>query len=433
MFIFYYRLLRLFNHCYIKLFIQQNSFGKKIMQRKTTLKTLMFAAVAVSFFTQVAAQWSTIKSVGTGPNDGCFSFNLNGKGYVGGGTASGKFYLYDTVANTWTLKGNAPGNKNRGFGISFVVNGKAYVAGGDTTGGANVPTADMWMYNDTTNTWTQKASFAGGGRDALFCFVINNTAYAGGGFAGSTGMSDFYKYNPVTDAWTALSPLSMGVVGFPVTFVINNKAYLTTGQVGSTESTGLWQYDPATDTWITKASLPGAARQTAFGFAIDDYGYVGGGMANYDTTFTDMWRYDPVANSWSAASGIPSIHDAWATAFTVGNTAFVGSGSFLNTLSLDASDSFHKFWGIPNPALSATGVQPVRHVQMIPNPAYDYINIVGDLEPGTIVSVSDLTGRAIKTFPDPQTRLYIGDLQPGLYFVRCISPSGILTEKMIKE
>ena len=191
------------------------------------------------------------------------------------------------------MKGNAPGNKIRGFGFSFVANGKGYAGGGDTTGSHN-PTADMWMYNDTTNTWVQKASFPGGGRDAMFCFVINDTAYIGGGFdAAGSGWTDFYKYDPFTDTWTALAALPMGAIGFPVSFVINNKGYVATGQVGVAESNGIWEYDPHTNIWTTKTSMPGIARQAAFGFAINGYGYVGGGMAAYDTVYKDMWRYDP--------------------------------------------------------------------------------------------------------------------------------------------
>ena len=314
--------------------------------------TLSLGAVLFSACMESAqAQWVPIASLGAGPTDGCFSFTLHGKGYVGGGSNGGSFYEYDTLANTWTLKGDAPGDKIRGFGFSFVINGKGYAGCGDTTGNNN-STADLWMYNDTTNTWTQGASFPGGGRDAMLCFAIGDTAYIGGGFdASGDEWNDFYKYVPATNTWTALSALPTGI-GFPASFVINNKGYLATGVV-SAEVQSLWEYDPATDTWTAKASFPGTARQAAFGFSLDnDYGYVGGGMAGYEVVYNDMWRYDPTADSWGTVQSFPSSYPAWSCAFTMGNTAFVGTGTYFDTTTetLFGTDSFKKYYGASAPA-----------------------------------------------------------------------------------
>jgi hypothetical protein len=408
----------------------------KIMKKRTALHKVLILALSLCAFSEIAnAQWTPVKSLGTGPTDGCFSFSLNGKGYAGGGSGVRKFYEYDSLANTWTLKGNAPGNKTRAFGSAFVVNGHGYAVGGDSTG-ANNPTADMWMYNDTTNTWTQKAAFPGGGRDAMFSFVLNGIAYVGGGFdAGGSGHDDMYKYNAATDTWTALAALSMGVVGFPVSFVINNKAYMGTGQVGASESTGLWEYDPAGGVWLPKASFPGVARQAAFGFAIGGYGYIGGGMSAYDTEYVDMYRYNPNTDSWVAAPGLPSAYPAWASAFTIGTTAFVGTGTYFDNVhsALVSTDSFKKFYGARNPALDIAQVQPNRHFQMIPNPAYDYVTINGDFGQGATVSISDMTGRVVNSFTDLQDKLYIGDMAPGVYVVKCVTSDGVSAGKMIKE
>jgi len=402
------------------------------MTRKCTFNKLLILALSFNIFTETAsAQWSQIASMGTGPNDGCISFSLHGKGYVGGGSSGSKFYEYDTTANTWTMKGNAPGNKIRAFGFSFVANGKGYAGCGDTTG-ANNPTADMWMYNDTTNTWTQKASFPGGGRDAMFCFMINDTAYVGGGFAGTAGMSDFYKYNPFTDTWTALSALPMGAIGFPVSFVISNKGYVATGQVGSAESTGLWQYDPITNAWTTKASFPGAARQAAFGYALNNFGYVGGGMVGYTSVFNDMWRYNAITNTWSADQNFPSLYPAWSCVFTLGGTAYVGTGSYFTT-GLVATDSFKRYRGVANPALGIVEANQNKYIELYPNPVNDYLTITGNVEPGAKISINDLTGREVKTVTFTGNNLYIGDLQKGTYILRCMNGNDVCTEKLVKQ
>ena len=401
------------------------------MSRKTILKSLLFLAlILLPGIEKVQAQWSTIHNLGTGPTDGCFSFSLHGKGYVGGGSNGSHFYEYDTTTGSWTLKGNSPGNHIRGFAYSFVANGKGYVGCGDTTG-TNISCSDMWMYDDTTNTWTQKASFPDGSRDAMLCFVINDTAYIGGGFdPAGDAWNEFYKYNPYTDTWTALANLPMGAVGFPASFVINNKGYLATGFVGSAESSGLWQYDPGANTWTAKADFPGAARQTAFGFALGNYGYVGGGMTNYTSVFNDMWRYNPLTDSWASAPDYPSLYSAWSTAFTLGNTAYVGTGSYFGTTSLFGTDSFKRYRGTSTTDASEP---KTAHISIFPNPVGDYLNIACITGPDARITLSDITGREVKSFTGITTNVYVGDVPKGVYVLKCINTTGIYTEKIIKR
>ena len=412
-------------------FFDQIALIKKAMTPKTTLKTLLLLTLFVGICMEKAnAQWAPIKSLGTGANDGCFSFSLHGKGYVGGGSGSLHFYQYDTTANTWTLKGTTPNNTKRAFGFAFAANGKGYAGCGVNTVG---PTADMWMYNDSTNTWTARASFPGGERDAMLCFVINDTAYIGGGFDSSEAeWNDFYKYNPFTDTWTPLAALPMGAIGFPTSFVIGNKGYLATGVFGSSESKAVWQYDPSTDTWTPKSDFPGAARQTAFGFTINSYGYVGGGMAGYDTVFTDVWRYNSITDLWSQVQNYTSSYPAWSTAFTVGNTAYVGTGTYFSGSTLPGTDSFKKYWGIKNTTGTAL-VNGGKQIELYPNPANDYLTISELAEPGEIISINDLTGREVKRFKRSNGSLFVGDLLPNLYVLKCINSTGTHTVEFIKN
>ncbi len=400
------------------------------MTLKTTLKTLLLLTLSAGVCENVNAQWAPIKSMGGGPTDGCFSFSLNGKGYVGGGSNGSHVRQYDTTTNVWTLKGNAPGNKTRGFGFAFSAHGKGYAGCGSDAMGAM---ADMWMYNDTANSWTPRADFPGGKRNAMLCFVINDTAYIGGGFDSSGGeWDDFYKYDPFNDTWTQLAYLPMGAVGFPSSFVIGNKGYLVTGMVGTTESNGLWEYNPATDTWTSKTAFPGAARQTAFAFTINSYGYVGGGMSQYDTVFTDMWRYNSITDGWTPVEKIPSQYPAWACAFTVGNTAYVGTGVYFSTAGLPGTDSFKRYRGIAN----TTGITTTSNnskIELYPNPANDHITIDVANEPGSVTSITDITGREVKTFTGAQNTLYIGDLQKGIYLVKYTGSSGVATGKFVKQ
>jgi len=378
-----------------------------------------------------AAQWSTIASMGVGPTDGSFSFSLHGKGYAGSGSSGMHFYMYDTTTNTWTLKGNSPGNKLRAFGLGFTANDHGYACCGDSTG-ANDPTNDLRMYNDSTNTWTQKASFPGVGRDAQFCFVINDTVYVGGGFDGSGGgWNDFYKYNPFTDTWSSLAALPMGAIGFASSFVIGGKGYVCTGQVGTTESQGLWQYSPATNTWATKASLPGIGRQAGFGFALGNYGYVGGGMSGYSTVYNDVWKYNAATNTWSSIAAYPSAYPAWTTNFTIGNTAYIGTGTYFGTTVLYGTDSFKRFRGPVTTGVAET--ESGQGIVLAPNPASDYVHISGEGINDAAVSLVDMTGRIIRNYGEGIRDLYVGDMPCGLYVVRCVNTTGVFTERLIKR
>lgn len=394
------------------------ALNKKIMKKTTTL-IIMLLLLSGALYQPANAQWSPAGKMGSGPIDGCFSFSINGKGYAGGGANGNKFYQYDTTTNAWTLKGNAPGNKIRGWAFSFVVNGKAYVVGGDTTG-SFTECAEVWMYDPDSNSWTQKADFAGGPRDAGFSFVINDTAYIGCGFDGAGVWNDMWRYNSMTDSWTALNAVPFGNMLFPATFVLNNKGYVATGEVNTVSSAyevnTLWMYNPAGDTWTQKADFPGTARQTSFSFVLNGMAYVGGGQAGYVNVYTDMWWYDAITDSWSAAGNTPSSYPAWSTSFAIGNTGYMGTGVYFGTSSLIGTDSFYKYKPVvaSAPELATNAIE----AGVFPNPATDYINITGTIN-NKDVTVLDVTGRVVKTFSaGSKQQLYIGDLEPGIYLLK---------------
>ncbi len=145
-----------------------------------------------------------------------------------------------------------------------------------------------------------------------------------------------------------------------------------------------------------------------------------------------MWKYSPSGNSWSSAPAFPSLYPGWTAAFTIGNNAYVGTGSFFTTTSIFGTDSFKRYRG---PALP-TGINELptgSEVRVYPNPATDHIGLQGGVNKDATCTISDLTGKLIKTFTGSCDDLYIGDLLPGVYMLRYTSSSETLTRQIIKR
>ena len=59
---------------------------------------------------------------------------------------------------TWTQKASLPGN-NREGAVSFTIGNKGYIATGYGLGWLK----DLWEYDPSSNSWTQKANYQGNG------------------------------------------------------------------------------------------------------------------------------------------------------------------------------------------------------------------------------------------------------------------------------
>lgn len=84
---------------------------------------------------------------------------------------------FSQTQNYWTKKKDFTGLK-RERAIAFSINGKGYIGTGVDT--ADVVHKDLWEYNPTLNTWTQKADIASVRRNAI-AFAINDKGYVGTG------------------------------------------------------------------------------------------------------------------------------------------------------------------------------------------------------------------------------------------------------------
>jgi hypothetical protein len=240
--------------------------------------------------------WTAVSSMGgaTGSGlsrDAAASFSIGNKGYVACGQNSNPFNLdlweYDAVSDTWTQKANFAGSARRSA-VGFALGGKGYVTcGQDATGFKN----DLWQYDPTTNTWASKAAYPGTPRRLPVAFVIGTKAYVGTGDDG-VFKGDFFKYDATANAWFTVANYGGTPRYGAACFVIGTDAYVGTGYDNTLSNRkDFWKYNSTTNVWSSVKDFSGTARSNAVGLAIGSYGYVGTG---YDSLTTkDFWMYDP--------------------------------------------------------------------------------------------------------------------------------------------
>lgn len=335
------------------------------------------------------------------------------------------FYEYTPSTNTWIQKASIPGPSARAWATSFSVNGKAYVVGGDSTFGGLLN--DVWEYDPSTNIWTQKADFLGGARDGMFCWVIQDKVYMGGGFDGASILNDFYQYDPDTDVWTYKGVLPSPIL-FASSFVLNDKGYITMWEGGGFYN-NLFEYDPTTNVWTERMGCPGVARGEGIGFAFNGVGYSGLGQTDFDTTYRDMYRYDPDADSWtSLPDEFPINNTGWSTSFVIGDYVYAGSGTSLPDFTF--TNKFYK-----KNLLTTTGVKNEyilsNPVTVYPLPAQEvlHINTANNLNAYTFF---DQMGRKVmEGHLDDSNTIDITQLHDGLYVMQLTEASGMIVRKMV--
>lgn len=234
---------------------------------------------------------------------GAVAFSVNGKGYVGLGkdetTLLDDFWVYNPDNNTWdTLNATNQGPSARYGAVAFAIDNIGYVGTGND--GSNQ--MDLWAYDPTANSWTQKTSYQSKVSEAV-AFVLNGKGYICTGYHNDYN-KDLYAYDPAGNKWEAKRPTdnvsddsyddkySTMVRRKAVAFAIGSKAYITTGDRSTTLKSDVWEYDPITDLWIEKTSFEGNARNEAVAFSIGDRAFVTTGVAS-TTDFDDMLEFKP--------------------------------------------------------------------------------------------------------------------------------------------
>lgn len=71
-------------------------------------------------------------------------------------------------------------------------------------------------------------------------------------------------------------------------------------------------------------------------------------------------------------------------------------------------------------------------VKMFPNPVQHYVNLQSSI-PITRVQVYSLLGQLLKDDPKNPKRIYLGDLDSGIYMIKIYSNEHHITKKLVKR
>lgn len=264
-------------------------------------------------FTYLLGTWTQKKDFGGGIRKFSIGFNIGDKGYICMGrgedratTTKNDLWEYNSTTDTWTQKANYNGGK-RSSPVAFVINGIAFVGLGLDE---NITKKkDVWQYNPTTNQWSTVSDFIGNtSLSAEFSFSVG-----GKGYVCARGTSDFWQID--TGVWSKIK--SIPTTNVSNVFVVNDVAYLA-----SSSDKKIWKYNAGTDAWTALKDF--SANITLGGIILDNKVYF---AASSDDGYV-FWEYNPTADTWAKKQGLAGKVGTpeYSEAFVVNNKIYIREG-----------------------------------------------------------------------------------------------------------
>lgn len=260
---------------------------------------------------------------------------LNGKIYVLGGTAQGRFDSplneeYDPATDTWRER--APLPKGLSHVGAAALGGKLYAIGGFINV-VHVGAQDAaFAYDPATDKWTALPNLSSPRASVAAAVVGGKLHIIGGRGLDKVTVATHEVYDPATNTWTTAAPLPLARDHAGVA-VIDGKIHVFGGRTADTTDNVARHdiYDPATDAWTSAAPLPTARSSGAATVYRGLILFAGGeckpgGKPGDKLTFDDNAAYDPKTDRWIALAPLPHGLHAFGAA-TVGDTAYFAGGT----------------------------------------------------------------------------------------------------------
>lgn len=287
-------------------------------------------------------------------------FSIGTKGYIGGGFGGDwiwdckDFWEWDQATNTWTQKADFSGIA-RHHAIGFSIGMKGYIGTGFNYNNV-YDLQDFWEWDPLTDTWTQKTDFPGAGRNGAVGFSIGTKGYIGTGedwlssYTGSILQKDFWEWDQSTDTWAQKADFGGTARTFAVGFSLKGKAYIGTGHDHEGLTQDFWEWDPATNVWIETDRFNVSPRRLAVGFAIEPKGYLGMGEDSMQSgpanlVEKDLWEFNPRRKG---TPGVIETHHVVPKGY--------GGTSKTETIEINETEDSGVLKVFPNPASNAVSV-----------------------------------------------------------------------------
>lgn len=251
------------------------------------------------------SRWTKMANFPGSPRDLPAAFSYQGKGYFGLGSADiydthfNDLWEYDPHSDTWSPLTPFPGPA-RTWATYFVIEGKLYVCCGATLTDSNPDNKlqDVWEYDISSDTWTQKGDFAGGLRMRAYGFSLNGKGYLGGGQVPDwTHQIDLWEYDPASDTWAQKEDTPIDYSASYETYAVghNGSAYVLGRNYD--EERYFWSYDPDSDSWTRETNKPSDQMEPTC-FSLENHVYFGFGTMGGRNSLPSFYRYSPEVDQW---------------------------------------------------------------------------------------------------------------------------------------
>jgi hypothetical protein len=266
------------------------------------------------------------------------SFVVGKTAYIGlNGRQS--FWAYDTELNAWRKLADFPGTVRK-FAAGFVYGNKIYYGTGESKLLASSFLNDWWEYDTTTDSWTRKADFIGGGRSNLNGYSNTSGCFLAYGFNWNqyNGYEAYiWKYNPETDVWAREDIDVKGLqksTRWWMAESVNDE--ILVGYLNSL-------YDSNYSFYIFNTNLKTFSPIANFPYhntwgnpnlmVINSTIYVQ--ASDYSESSKNFYRYDLTTNTWKLTETNIYTDITYGIAFEAGNVGYAGLGTLNHLYEFD--------------------------------------------------------------------------------------------------
>jgi len=400
-------------------------------------------ALSPSLFVFSQGTWSPRTSLPDSARGEGFSFSIGNYGYIGLGENYNEHpwlffddvWQFDPSDNSWTQKSNFPG-RARVWPSFFVIGNYAYVVCGRDSNLANYLT-ECWQYNSVSDTWIQKASFPGLARAYGVGFSVGGKGYVGLGQSPISGLlKDFWAYDMGSNTWTQIADFGGTRRWCASAFSVNGLGYVCFGQdtiLTYNLNRDIWAYTPGTNIWTQKTSNPGDSLYCTDGFAIGNNIYVGIGSDNGGVLHNSFWKYNTITDSWIQDSNFPDKR-CGAFSFSIADTGYMGLG-WDTVQNVGVSNTIYRF--VPDMESGVKRIANNDNITISPNPFNEFCVIsIHDFsfQDNPIITLYNIEGEKVNAtieYDNGNIVLYRNGINEGVYFISIRTPRISYFSKLI--